>query len=84
MKKLILIILSIITFASAVYVGNELIFIISLEQGYLIGYLLLALILTVSFIYTISTIQLNQKNKTLENRLELWQKLSYQDRKSVV
>ena len=77
MKKLILIILSIITFASAVYVGNELIFIITLEQGYLIGYLLLALILTVSFIYTISSIQLNQKNKTLENRLELWQKLSY-------
>lgn len=77
MRKFILILLSIITFASALYVGYELIFIVTLEQGYLIGYLLLAVILTFSFIYTLSSIQLSKKNKTLENRLELWQKLSY-------
>lgn len=77
MRKFILILLSIITFASALYVGYELIFIVTLEQGYLIGYLLLAMILTFSFIYTLSSIQLSKKNKTLENRLELWQKLSY-------
>ncbi len=78
MRKILFILLSLISFASAIYVGY-LIYISESSQNirYLILYLVFASTLTLSLIYIIITLQMRKKNKTLENRLELWQKLSY-------
>lgn len=77
MRKFVLFILAIIALASATYAGYLLMNTLTLENTYVLIVSIVSIVLAVSFLYTINSLQLRQKNKTLENRLELWQKLSY-------
>ena len=77
MKRFLLILLAVMFLAVAVYLSIPIFQ--TLERGDLIqiGLILISVFLTLSVGFTFITLQMRQRNSMLENRLEMWQKLTY-------
>jgi len=77
MKRFILILFAALFLAAAVYLSIPIFE--SLERGELIqfGLILLSVFFMLIAGFTFISLQLRQKNAMLENRLEMWQKLTY-------